>query len=81
MRRRKALAVAERPVPDELIEAARLDGCSTFGLFLRVVALGRHRPVAGGLRAVRPAVDQRHHGRRRAVVIYPLSTRRRRTLW
>jgi len=29
---------AERAVPDELIEAARLDGCSTFGLFVRVVA-------------------------------------------
>lgn len=29
---------AERAVPDELIEAARLDGCSTFGLFWRVVA-------------------------------------------
>lgn len=29
---------AERAVPDELIEAARLDGCSTFGLFLRVVS-------------------------------------------
>ncbi|MFI7066240.1 carbohydrate ABC transporter permease [Kribbella sp. NPDC050124] len=29
---------AERAVPDELIEAARLDGCTTFGLFLRVVS-------------------------------------------
>ncbi|NEA33457.1 carbohydrate ABC transporter permease [Streptomyces sp. SID13031] len=29
---------AERAVPDELIEAARLDGCSTFGLFVRVVS-------------------------------------------
>jgi ABC-type glycerol-3-phosphate transport system permease component len=29
---------AERAVPDELIEAARLDGCSTFGLFIRVVS-------------------------------------------
>lgn len=29
---------AERAVPDELIEAARVDGCSTFGLFVRVVA-------------------------------------------
>lgn len=28
----------ERAVPDELIEAARLDGCTTFGLFLRVVS-------------------------------------------
>lgn len=29
---------AERAVPDELIEAARLDGCTTFGVFLRVVS-------------------------------------------
>ncbi|GAB3928401.1 carbohydrate ABC transporter permease [Kribbella sp. NPDC056345] len=29
---------AERAIPDELIEAARLDGCTTFGLFVRVVA-------------------------------------------
>ncbi|MFF1820474.1 carbohydrate ABC transporter permease [Kribbella sp. NPDC058245] len=29
---------AERAIPDELIEAARLDGCTTFGLFVRVVS-------------------------------------------
>jgi cellobiose transport system permease protein len=29
---------AERAVPDELIEAGRLDGCTTVGLFVRVVS-------------------------------------------
>lgn len=39
---------AEQAVPDELIEAARVDGCSTFGIYWRVV-LPALRPAAGVL--------------------------------
>ncbi|MEU5879521.1 carbohydrate ABC transporter permease [Spirillospora sp. NPDC047279] len=39
---------ADQAVPDELIEAARVDGCSTFGIYWRVV-LPALRPAAGVL--------------------------------
>ncbi|MFC7562857.1 carbohydrate ABC transporter permease [Actinomadura namibiensis] len=39
---------ADQAVPDELIEAARVDGCSTFGVYWRVV-LPALRPAAGVL--------------------------------
>ncbi|MFI0407698.1 carbohydrate ABC transporter permease [Actinomadura sp. 3N508] len=39
---------AEQAVPDELIEAARVDGCTTFGIYWRVV-LPALRPAAGVL--------------------------------
>ncbi|MEV6029524.1 carbohydrate ABC transporter permease [Nonomuraea sp. NPDC052116] len=39
---------AERAVPDELVEAARVDGCSTFGIFWKVV-LPALRPGASVL--------------------------------
>ncbi|GAA4096291.1 carbohydrate ABC transporter permease [Actinomadura miaoliensis] len=39
---------ADQAVPDELIEAARVDGCTTFGLYWRVV-LPALRPAAGVL--------------------------------
>ncbi|MFC6885041.1 MULTISPECIES: carbohydrate ABC transporter permease [Actinomadura] len=39
---------ADQAVPDELVEAARVDGCSTFGVFWRVV-LPALRPAAGVL--------------------------------
>ncbi|MDL4774908.1 MULTISPECIES: carbohydrate ABC transporter permease [Thermomonosporaceae] len=39
---------ADQAVPDELIEAARVDGCTTFGVFWRVV-LPALRPAAGVL--------------------------------
>ncbi|MQY08036.1 carbohydrate ABC transporter permease [Actinomadura macrotermitis] len=39
---------AAQAVPDELIEAARVDGCSTFGVYWRVV-LPALRPAAGVL--------------------------------
>ncbi|MFD0854676.1 carbohydrate ABC transporter permease, partial [Actinomadura adrarensis] len=39
---------AQQAVPDELIEAARVDGCTTFGIYWRVV-LPAVRPAAGVL--------------------------------
>ncbi|MDL4816133.1 carbohydrate ABC transporter permease [Actinomadura opuntiae] len=39
---------ADQAVPDELIEAARVDGCTTFGIYWRVV-LPALRPAAGVL--------------------------------
>ncbi|WP_019631336.1 carbohydrate ABC transporter permease [Actinomadura atramentaria] len=39
---------ADQAVPDELIEAARVDGCSTFGIYWHVV-LPALRPAAGVL--------------------------------
>ncbi|TYK46364.1 carbohydrate ABC transporter permease [Actinomadura decatromicini] len=39
---------ADQAIPDELIEAARVDGCSTFGVYWRVV-LPALRPAAGVL--------------------------------
>ena len=39
---------AQQAVPDELIEAARVDGCTTFGIYWRVV-LPALRPAAGVL--------------------------------
>jgi cellobiose transport system permease protein len=39
---------ADQAIPDELIEAARVDGCSTFGIYWRVV-LPALRPAAGVL--------------------------------
>ncbi|WP_084549725.1 MULTISPECIES: carbohydrate ABC transporter permease [Actinomadura] len=39
---------ASQAIPDELIEAARVDGCSTFGIYWRVV-LPALRPAAGVL--------------------------------
>ncbi|MCC8242922.1 carbohydrate ABC transporter permease [Saccharothrix luteola] len=38
----------ERAVPDELLDAARIDGCTEFGLFRRVV-LPLLRPALGAL--------------------------------
>ncbi|MEV4256605.1 carbohydrate ABC transporter permease [Spirillospora sp. NPDC049652] len=39
---------ADQAVPDELVEAARVDGCTTFGVYWRVV-LPALRPAAGVL--------------------------------
>jgi cellobiose transport system permease protein len=39
---------ADQAIPDELIEAARVDGCTTFGIYWRVV-LPALRPAAGVL--------------------------------
>ncbi|WP_218040396.1 carbohydrate ABC transporter permease [Actinomadura sp. WMMB 499] len=39
---------ASQAIPDELIEAARVDGCSTFGIYWRVV-MPALRPAAGVL--------------------------------